>query len=74
MRIREVRRFLGDFIVFVNTKDDINKLRNNKKFSFYASYTDTKSEFGGTEFKFYYKSKTLRSAKSFIVNLLREDR
>jgi hypothetical protein len=74
MLIREVRRFLGSFIVFVNTKDDINKLMKDRRFCFYASYTDHKSEFGGTEFKFDYKSKTLRSAKIFIVNLLREDK
>jgi hypothetical protein len=74
MRIREIRRFLGSFIVFVNTKDDINNLRKNKRFYEYASYRDSKNGLSGVEFKFDYKSKTLKSAKSFIVSLLREDK
>ena len=71
MRIREVRRFLNHFMVFVNTPDDIKTLSKDARFTFYAGYIDKKHGFSGQEFKYAYKIRTLKAAKQFVTALLK---
>jgi hypothetical protein len=61
-------------MVFVNTEYDIKKLSKDKRFTFYAGYTDKKHGFNGQEFKFDYRIKTLKAAKQFIKTILKSKR
>jgi hypothetical protein len=70
MRIREIRRFLDYFIVFVNDSKDMALLEKDKRFSLHAYYRDLKHGFYGKEYKFQCSSGHIKSAKLFIHNIL----
>ena len=72
MRIIEIRRFLDFFIVYVNTPEDIAKLKKDKRFSVYAIY-EFANKLQGYEFSFHTKAKTLKGAKQFVINVLGKD-
>ena len=75
MRICEVRKYLEDFIVFVNMKEDIKVLKKDSRFRQHAQYTDTKTnKLWGAEFGFKGSSKTLKAAKRYVEEVLHDSR
>jgi len=70
MRICELRRFLGDFVVFINLKKDIDKLKKDSRFKFHSRYKEKKGRCYGYEFRFNYNNKTLKEAKRFVEEIL----
>ena len=70
MRIIEVRRFLGDFVVFVNSKSDMRILKKDKRFSLHAFYRDKKNKFYGEEYRFQCEARHTIEAKEYIFKLL----
>jgi len=71
MRICELRRFLGDFVVFVNSKKDIELLKKHPEFTFHSSYVEKgKKKVYGYEFLFRYDNRTIKEAKKHVERIL----
>ena len=74
MRICELRRFLHDFVVFVNTEKDIEFLKKDSRFHLHSTYTDNKTrQLIGCEFRFKETYKTLKDAKKFVEGVLKDE-
>ena len=73
MRICEIRRFLGNFVVFVNKEKDIALLSSHERFHLHAKYKDKdKDTVIGCEFYFGYDDRTLKEAKKYVERILHE--
>lgn len=73
MKICELRRFFEDFLVYVNSKEDIDILNNDKRFKVYATYRDRLGKLKGIEFRFSF-SGTMQNAKKFVKDILNSAR
>ena len=77
MRVREVRRLLDGFLVFVNTEMDVKCLTTNPKFSLHATYKFKKfnSERLSIAYEFAFKLSegtvdTISNAKEYVKSIL----
>ena len=73
MRICEIRRFLGNFVVFVNKEKDIALLEQHEQFHLHAKYREKDKDLTiGCEFCFGYDNRTLKEAKKYVERILQE--
>jgi len=72
MRICEVRRFMDDFVVFINQSKDIELLKKDERFALHAYYKEKRGQRKcyGYEFIFKCSNKTLKEARRFTEDIL----
>lgn len=73
MRILVIRRFLSDFVVFVNSKRDMHILEHDKRFFSHACYKDKKNKFYGKEYRFQCASRHNKSAENWVKKILKKE-
>lgn len=73
MRIVEVRKFLNEYVVYVNLRRDIQILKKDKRFHERSIYKIS-SKVLGYEFSFNCPHHTLKDAKRFVKEILDEKR
>lgn len=73
MHLCEVRRFMRNFIVYVNNDTDIKIFKNDKRFHTHATYY-SKSCLMGIEFSFKCSATTIIGANKYVDNILKKER
>lgn len=73
MHLCEVRRFMRNFIVYVNNEIDIKIFKNDKRFNLHAIYYD-KSGLMGVEYSFKCSATTIIGANKYVDNILKKER
>ena len=73
MHLCEVRRFMRNFVVYVNNSEDIKILKNDDRFWKYAVY-NSRLGLMGIEYTFKCHATTIAGASKYVNNILKKER
>ena len=73
MHLCEVRRFMRNFVVYVNNSEDIKILKNDARFWKHAVY-NSRSGLMGIEYTFKCHATTIAGANKYVNNILKKER